>query len=66
MVKVSKYVEFKSQVLYLRKQWRYKADRGTFHALLFVCSWINLWRRKPFWKLLLECAILFGMPPVMC
>lgn len=34
-------MEFKLQVLYLRKQSIYKADRGTFLAL-FVSSWINL------------------------
>lgn len=32
---------------------------GTFHALVVDSSWINLWRRKAYWKFLLECVIQF-------
>lgn len=49
------YVEFKSQVIYLRKQWMYKADKNFSHFT--ICFLMN----QP-----LETESLLQIPPGMC
>lgn len=44
-VSVSKYIGFKLQVLYLRKEQMGKDAKGTLDTFLFF-SWTSLWRRK--------------------